>query len=202
MAVKDTLRAVRNAGPRTSSDERTGATSAAAIGRHPIHPVLIPYPVAFLTATLGTDVAYWRTGDPFWARTSQWMLRLGLASGVVAATAGAADYLSIPRARKHAVGPLHAIGNATVLALSLANLLARRDDPEDAVVPRGLALSAATTALLGVTAWAGGEMIYRHRIGVIEEEGAGEPDALPSGDAAGRGLLRHDARRETQHESA
>jgi uncharacterized membrane protein len=57
-----------------------------------------------------------------------------------------------------------------VLALSFANLASRWEDPEEAVVPRGLAMSVTTTALLGVTAWAGAELVYRHRVGVAEEE--------------------------------
>jgi len=170
MAVQNIAEKIRNSGSGTPADERSGATSVAAIGKHPIHPMLIPFPVTFLTATLGTDLAYSRTGDPFWARSSMWLLRLGLVSGAVAATAGAVDYVSIPRARKHAIGPLHAVGNAGVLALSLANLASRWKDPEEAVVPRGLTISAATAALLGVTAWAGAELVYRHRVGVAEEE--------------------------------
>jgi uncharacterized membrane protein len=170
MTVQDIAEKIRNSGSGTPLDERRGATSVAAIGKHPIHPMLIPFPVAFLTATLGTDLAYSRTRDPFWARSSMWLLRLGLVSGAVAATAGAVDYLSIPRARKHAIGPLHAVGNAGVLALSFANLASRWEDPEEAVVPRGLAMSVTTTALLGVTAWAGAELVYRHRVGVAEEE--------------------------------
>lgn len=183
MAVKDTLRSIHDAGSNTPADERTGATSAAAIGKHPIHPTVIAFPVTFLAATLGTDLAYWRTQDPFWARASNWTLRLGLASGLFAAAFGAADYMSIPRARKHGVGPLHAAGNATVLGLALANLRSRRDDPEGAVVPRSVAMSAATAALLGVTAWAGGEMIYRHRVAVIEED---EPQGALQREPAGR----------------
>jgi uncharacterized membrane protein len=170
MTVQDIAEKIRNSGSGTPLDERRGATSVAAIGKHPIHPMLIPFPVAFLTATLGTDLAYSRTRDPFWARSSMWLLRLGLVSGAVAATAGAVDYLSIPRARKHAIGPLHAVGNAGVLALSFANLASRWEDPEEALVPRGLAMSVTTTALLGVTAWAGAELVYRHRVGVAEEE--------------------------------
>jgi uncharacterized membrane protein len=170
MTVQNIAEKIRNSGSGTPLDERRGATSVAAIGKHPIHPMLIPFPVAFLTATLGTDLAYSRTRDPFWARSSMWLLRLGLVSGAVAATAGAVDYLSIPRARKHAIGPLHAVGNAGVLALSFANLASRWEDPEEAVVPRGLAMSVTTTALLGVTAWAGAELVYRHRVGVAEEE--------------------------------
>lgn len=170
MTVVDTLTAVRRAGSNTPADERTGATSVAAVGKHPIHPTVIPFPITFLVATLGSDLAYWRTRDPFWARTSSWLLKAGLASGAAAATFGAVDYASIPRARKHSVGPLHAFGNAVVLALAASNLAGRRRDPEENVLPRGLALSAATAGLLGLTAWAGGELIYRHRVGVVEAD--------------------------------
>ena len=45
----------------------------------------------------------------------------------------------------------------------------RLPDATDAVLPGGIVLSAITVATLGVTGWLGGELFYRHKIGVIEE---------------------------------
>jgi hypothetical protein len=47
MTVQDIAEKIRNSGSGTPLDERRGATSVAAIGKHPIHPMLIPFPVAF-----------------------------------------------------------------------------------------------------------------------------------------------------------
>jgi hypothetical protein len=57
--------------------------STAAIGGHPIHPMLIPFPIAFLVGVLATDLAYWGTVNAFWARASSWQ-RTSRAAGFIA----------------------------------------------------------------------------------------------------------------------
>jgi uncharacterized membrane protein len=47
-----------------SSDHR-GTPSTAAIGGHPIHSMLVVFPIAFLVRALATDLAFWGTGDHF-----------------------------------------------------------------------------------------------------------------------------------------
>jgi uncharacterized membrane protein len=143
-----------------------GVASTAAVMGHPIHPMLIPYPLAFLTAALATDVASQRTGDPFWARASGWLLGAGLVSGVAAGVVGAIDYYTIRRANEERQGKVHAYGNMAALALAGANLALRRRDRYGEVSTEAVALSALTAALLGVTGWAGGELSYRHMVGV------------------------------------
>ncbi|WP_425450057.1 DUF2231 domain-containing protein [Virgifigura deserti] len=145
------------------------APSTAAIRSHPIHPMLIPFPLAFLVGVLLTDLAYWATSDPFWARASLWLVGAGVVSGLIAAAFGLVDFFTIRRARDHAIGWIHFLGNATALILSLVNWLLRFDDPAAAILPWGLLLSVIVAAILGVTGWAGGELSYRHRIGVMRE---------------------------------
>src|SRR3954447_5884029 len=60
--------------------------STAQVAGHPIHPMLIPFPVAFLVATLVSDLVFLRTGNPGWATASLWLLGAAL---VVAARGGA-----------------------------------------------------------------------------------------------------------------
>ena len=162
-----------------------GVHSTAAVGGHPIHPMIIPFPVAFLTGALATDVAYVRTHDPFWARASQWMLRAGLASGVAAAVFGAADWMTIRQARSNAAGIFHAGGNAAALALAYGNLRRRHGNRERAIEDGGLVLSASLAALLGATAMAGGELVYKHGIGVAGHgRDAGREGTEPRGRAS------------------
>jgi uncharacterized membrane protein len=144
-----------------------GAPSTAAIFGHPIHPMIVPYPIAFLTTALATDLAAKATGDKFWARTSRWLLEAGIASGAAAGAVGAIDYFTIRRAREARVGRLHAHGNPIALALATANLAMRRDDRTPSAM--AIAMTAATVAILGVTAWAGGELSYTHMVGVRGE---------------------------------
>ncbi len=67
------------------------------------------------------------------------------------------------------MGWKHFLGNAAALALSLANWLLRLDDPAAAVLPWGVLLSLAVAGILAVTGWAGGELSYRYRIGVMRQ---------------------------------
>jgi len=144
-----------------------GLPSTAAIMGHPIHPMLIPFPITFLTAAVATDVAARTTDDPFWARTSQWMLGAGIVTGLLAGAVGAIDYYTIRRAREKSVGKLHAYGNPLAIALAAANLAMRRNRREGDLPGSGeIALSLATAAVLGVTGWAGAELSYRHMVGV------------------------------------
>jgi hypothetical protein len=62
--------------------------TTAKIADHPIHPMLIPFPVPFLVATFVSDVAFWRTGNPGWATASLWLLGAALIMGALAALAG------------------------------------------------------------------------------------------------------------------
>ena len=144
-----------------------GLPSTAAIMGHPIHPMLIPFPITFLTAALATDVAARATEDPFWSRTSRWMLGAGIVTGLVAGAVGAIDYFTIRRAREKSVGKLHAYGNPLALGLAAANLALRQKHQAGAMPGTAeIALSTATAAVLGVTGWAGAELSYRHMVGV------------------------------------
>lgn len=150
----------------TPHEHSEGVTSTAAIGGHPIHPMLVPFPIALLCAALATDIVYIVADDPFWARASLWLIAGGIVTGLLAALFGLIDFATIRRARQKA-GWIHALGNVTVVVVSLGNLLLRWDDPAGAVQPLGLALSAVVAFILLITGWYGGELAYRYKIGVI-----------------------------------
>ncbi|SDR63542.1 hypothetical protein SAMN05519103_08735 [Rhizobiales bacterium GAS113] len=65
--------------------------STAQIAGHPIHPMLIPFPVAFLVATFVCDLGFWRTGNPAWSTASLWLLGAALVVAT-AALAGQTDF--------------------------------------------------------------------------------------------------------------
>lgn len=145
-----------------------GVQSTAAIGGHPLHPAVIPFPIAFLTGALVTDVVYWLTNESFWAQASFWLIAAGLVMGLLAAVLGLIDFLTIERVRAHSAGWIHAGGNAAAMLLAFVSLLLRLGEPEAAVLPWGVILSAITAVLLGVAGWYGGELAYRHKVGVHE----------------------------------
>jgi uncharacterized membrane protein len=143
--------------------------SLAAIAGHPIHPMLVPLPIGALSLALASDVAYAATGDRFFARASTFLLGAGIATGALAGAVGSVDFTGRERIREHPESWLHAGGNVAALALSAVNLAIRRGDEGKAVLPAGLALSALTGTMLLVTGWLGGELSYRHRIGVTQD---------------------------------
>lgn len=145
-----------------------GTPSTAAIGGHPIHPMLVVFPIAFLVGTLATDLAFWRTADLFWALASEWLLIAGVIMGALAAVAGLIEFLTIRRIRSLAAGWVHFLGNAAAILIALWNLLHRLgSDPSVTIVPYGIILSAIVVAFLLVTGWLGGELVFRHRIGIM-----------------------------------
>jgi uncharacterized membrane protein len=143
--------------------------SVAAIAGHPIHPMLVPLPIGAFSLALASDVAFAASGDRFWARASQVLIGTGIVTGALAGVLGATDFFGRRQVRERGQARAHALGNAAALGLSAASLALRRRDSAAAVVPVGLALSLATGSLLLVTGWLGGELSYRHRIGVTAD---------------------------------
>src|SRR5688572_1913598 len=136
---------------------------------HPIHPMLVPFPIGFLVGAWLSDVAYWRTGDPFFATASAWLLGLAILFAAMAAVAGLTDFLGDERIRALRAAWRHMVGNVSAVILSIVNFVIRLDDPAGAVVPTGLALSTLVALILVYTGWQGGELVYRHRVAIPDE---------------------------------
>lgn len=147
-----------------------GVRSKAAFRGHPIHPMLIPLPIGFLVGAFGADIAYAIARDPFFARAALWLTGLGVVTALAAAVAGLTDFLGREAIRSYREAWLHMIGNVIVVALAAISWLLRLGDPEAAVIPWGLALSALWSLGLLITGWLGGDLSYRYAIGVQGEE--------------------------------
>ncbi|WP_103125601.1 DUF2231 domain-containing protein [Nostoc cycadae] len=160
-----------NIPPIIESDDReyrdTGVPSTVAIAGHPLHPLSVIFPIAFLAAALGSDFGYWLTRDFFWARASLWLIGLGLIGGLIAAAIGMSDFLKIERVRKRKAGWAHMILNVSILVLTLLNFILRWGDAEARILPWGLLISLVVGTLTSVSGWFGAELSYRHKIGVV-----------------------------------
>lgn len=153
--------------------------STAAILGHPVHPMIVPIPIGALSLALATDLLAQRSTDSRWPKASRFLLAAYALGAVAAAPSGTVDFLTIRRARELPEAWLHAGGNLAVLGLTAANLALRRGD--DRRVSRlGLGMTAAGAGLMAVTGWLGGELTFRHRIGVAPQEAklsaANDPD--------------------------
>jgi uncharacterized membrane protein len=152
---------------RATEYRGTGMTSSVAIFGHPIHPIIVIFPIAFLSGAAGADLGYWVTEDYFWARAAVWLLGLGILSGVAAAVIGMADFINIPRVRHRTAGWAHMVLNASALVLSIINFSLRFGQPQAAILPVGIILSWLVAVLLLASGWFGGELTFRHKIGIV-----------------------------------
>ena len=146
--------------------ETSTVPSNAAFRGHPIHPMLIPLPIGALVLSLVTDLVFVFGGSEFWAEASWWLLWAGIVTGALAAAVGAIDYVTIHRVRSHRAGNIHVVANVAVLALVAANLWIRAGDHATAITPAGAIITIVTVGLLSVSGWYGGELSYRHGVGV------------------------------------
>ncbi len=147
----------------------THPQARAAIAGQPIHSMLVQFPIVCFTLTLFTDIAYWRTANLMWQYFSAWLLFAGLVFGALAVLAGVVDFLFRSVRSSGAAWP-HAIGSLIVLALAIVNSLIHARDGWTAVVPWGLALSAATVLIMLVTNWFGRAMVVRDGVGVRDHD--------------------------------
>jgi uncharacterized membrane protein len=144
--------------------------STASIAGHPIHPMLIPFPIAFFVSTFVCDLIFWRTGNSGWVTASLWLLGAGLIMAALAAVVGLIDVLGEPRIRELNDAWYHAGGNVLAVLIEVFNWLSRYNNGEAAVLPTGLVLSLIVVCILLFTGWKGWEMVYRHRVGVAAED--------------------------------
>jgi len=149
---------------------RHGVESTAAIAGHPLHHMLIAFPVAFLIGAFVTDLAFTGTGNPFWAEASYWLLIAGIVTALVAAVPGLIDFMTLDRVRNLWLSWTHMIANLVVVGLALVNVGVRLDDPAAGVQGWGIWLSGFQTLLLLFSGWLGGEMAYRYGIGAIQDD--------------------------------
>ena len=158
----------------------TNPRSIASIAGHPIHPMLIPFPIAFFVATFVCDVVFWQTSNTMWATAAIWLLGAGIVMAALAALAGLTDVLGEPRIRALNDVWWHAGGNVVVVLIELYNWWIRYIAGTSAVVPEGLVLSLIVVCILVFTGWKGWDMVYRARVGVADEPGgAGQSQQTP-----------------------
>lgn len=146
--------------------------SRMAIVGHPIHPMLIHFPVAALVALMATDVAWLLTDDYFWARAGLWLAGVGAFGGWISGSAGFVDLVAVPRIRRLITAWCHAVLAVMLLSMASLNWLLRVEDPVENIWPWGLYISLLSGALIGVTSYLGGRLIYEQAIGVDTDKAA------------------------------
>ena len=145
---------------------------------HPIHPMLIPFPVGLFTTAAIFDLIYLATLDPDWARASYVLIPAGLIGGALAAVFGLIDFFAIPRrTRAKRIGALHGIGNGVVVLMFGLSFITRMID-RTAPPLLAIALALVGTVLMTVTGWLGGELVDRMGVGVDDGAHLNAPSSL------------------------
>lgn len=158
---------------------------------HPVHPMLIVFPLGLLATAVVFDIVYLIFDKPQWAVVAYYMIGAGVVGGLAAALFGWLDWLGIPAGtRAKRIGLWHGLGNVAVLVLFILSWVLRRDNPSEPTTGAIVAgLSGVMLAL--ITAWVGGELVYRLAVGVDAGAHLDSPSSLselPAG--AGLGTTR------------
>ena len=176
---------------------------------HPVHPMLIVFPLGLLTTAVVFDIIYLVSGATHWTLASFYMIAAGVIGGLAAAVPGAVDWWAIPRGtRAKRIGLLHGVGNVIVLALFILSWLLRQ--PAPATPPTGAIVAGLVGVVLAAfTGWLGGELVNRLGVGVDAGAHLDAPSSLTSQPATAdaRGAFRAAASdggadRRTHHQSA
>ena len=146
---------------------------------HPIHQMLIAFPLGVLAMALvfGLVALVWNRHAGLFA-ASFYMIAAGVIAGLLAAVFGLIDFLAIPDGtRAKRVGRLHGIGNVVVVVLFAASWLLRRGAPGDPAT-RAIVLAALGAGLATITGWLGGELVGRLGVGVDDGAHLDAPSSL------------------------
>jgi uncharacterized membrane protein len=134
---------------------------------HPVHPMLVHFPIVFWSCTLVADVVSLITGASLAADLAFWTLALGCVSGLLAMVAGIVDFLDVPReslARDASVS--HLVAMCSAWLVFLVALALHGYPPKTPVSPAALIASAAGFLTMAYGAWLGGRLVYRYRVGM------------------------------------
>ena len=152
---------------------------------HPIHPMLIVFPLGLLTVAAIFDVIYVCTHNGQWSNLSYWMITSGIIGGLIAAVFGIIDWFGIPEdTRAKYIGLIHGCSNVVVVVLFIVSWFMRRPNPG---TPDMAAMMVGwigiVIALFG--SWLGGELVYRLNVGVDRGANLDAPNSMSGRSALG-----------------
>ena len=148
-----------------SGRSHTHPRSTAQIGGHPIHPMLVPFPIVCFIGAFVTDIVFINNGDAGWATASRYLLAIGLVMAALTAVTGLTDFVGDDRIRRSSDALQHMIANVSAVVLEVVNFFLRLNS-DDQIGKVGIYLSGAVVLILLISGWKGGELVYRHGVGV------------------------------------
>jgi len=147
----------------------------ATVAEHPIHPMLIPFPIALWIFSLASDLIYlFDFGGPVWKDVALYAMVGGIIGGLAAAVPGYIDYRSLTDPVLVRLARMHMVINVGLVLLFTLNVGLRIMNGPEALVP--VFLSGVGVAALAVSGWLGGELVYVRGVAVQPERESGAPN--------------------------
>ena len=140
--------------------------SKASIKSHPIHPILVSFPVAFLTGAYLCDIIAYLREEIFFSQFASYLCIAGIISGLLAAVFGIIDYVYTvpPQSSAKKRGAKHGLLNVVQLTLFFIAWLMRENDGSAGTWV--MVLQTAALIIIFIAGWMGGTLVYRNQIGV------------------------------------
>ena len=148
-------------------------TSKASIGGHPIHTMLIPFPIGLWATSFAVDVLFYFLRHPTLLVIAKFMIAAGCLGAIAAAIPGIIDWLSIKNGDVKRVANWHARLNVAALVIFALSLLLRTGRYSGFVGHRltvPFLLSLVGVILISISGWLGGELAFRYGVGQTRDE--------------------------------
>ena len=152
---------------------------------HPVHPMLIVFPLGLLATAVIFDILYLIFGNQLLVTASYYMIAAGVLGGLLAAIFGFIDWLALPNgSRAKNIGLWHGLGNVAITLMFAVSWLLRSNNVDFIPDTLALLLSFAGTVLALITAWIGGELVYRLGVGVDPGANVNAPNSMTESSAS------------------
>lgn len=136
------------------------------ISSHPLHPILIPFPIAFFTGTLFCHLAGWWLNKADLLLTAYYLNIGGIVFALFAAVPGFIDFLYTvpPKSSGKKRAAKHGIINVIMLVCFIVAFFYRREETPNQFILSSLEIIG--VSLMIIAGWLGGTLVYRNQIGV------------------------------------
>ena len=154
--------------------------SKASIAGHPVHPMLIPFPLALWTTSFFVDVLYYFIPNGSLLLVSKFLLAAGILGGLAAAVPGIIDWLALKSDEVKRIANWHARLNVIALIIFAISLYLRTRYGAGLIshyMKIAFLLSFVGVILIAISGWLGGSLAYDHGVGVAPQDDTPEEEA-------------------------
>lgn len=142
--------------------------SKASIAGHPVHPMLIPFPLALWVTSFAVDILFYFLRHPTLLVIAKFLLAAGCLGAIAAAIPGIIDWLAIKDGDVKRVANWHARLNITALVVFAISFFLRIGSYSQLVGRRltlPFLLSLVGVILIAISGWLGGELVFHYGVG-------------------------------------